>query len=160
VNYIIDGHNLIGKMAGLELGMVDDELQLVELLNRFGQHNRGMLEVYFDGAPLGQSGMQNFGRVRAHFVPQNLSADDAIRFRLKKLGKSARNWVVVSSDHSVQAAGREAQARVMLAEDFARRVGSSLQTSTGGEQAGAERSLSEQEVNEWLELFKERGKPK
>jgi hypothetical protein len=93
-------------------------------------------------------------------VPQNLSADDAIRFRLKKLGKSARNWVVVSSDHSVQAAGREAQARVMLAEDFARRVGSSLQTSTGGEQAGAERSLSEQEVNEWLELFKERGKPK
>ncbi|MFZ2095359.1 MAG: NYN domain-containing protein [Anaerolineales bacterium] len=160
MNYIIDGHNLIGKMSGLDLGMVDDELRLIELLNRFGQHNRGKVEVYFDGAPLGQAGVRNFGRVRAHFVPQRQTADEAIRLRLRKLGKSARNWVVVSSDRSVQAAGREAQARVMPAEDFAQRMQASFQVSSGDEQDSAELPLNEQEVNEWLELFSGRGKPK
>ena len=53
MNYLIDGHNLIAKIPGLSLSMPDDEERLVELLNRFGQHSRGKLEVFFDGAPPG-----------------------------------------------------------------------------------------------------------
>jgi predicted RNA-binding protein with PIN domain len=160
MNYIIDGHNLIGKMAGLDLRMADDELRLIELLNRFGQTSRGKLEVYFDGAPLGQAGVRNFGRVRAHFVPQNLTADEAIRMRLKKLGRSARNWAVVTSDRSVQIAGREVHAGVVHSEDFARKIQSSLPATAGDEQEIADQPLSEEEVNEWLAIFKERRRPK
>jgi hypothetical protein len=54
MNYIIDGHNLIAKIPGLDLSMLDDEQRLIELLNRYGQHSRGRIEVYqeiMDGAP-------------------------------------------------------------------------------------------------------------
>ena len=33
--YLIDGHNLIPKVAGLSLKAVDDEMQLIELLQEF-----------------------------------------------------------------------------------------------------------------------------
>lgn len=160
MNYIIDGHNLISKIPELSLSMLDDEQRLIELLNRYGQHNRGRIEVYFDGAPVGQAGAQNFGRVQAHFVPQSQTADDAIRRRLVRFGREARNWVVVTSDRSVQAAAREAHAGVMSAEDFAGMLQASLQASTGDAESAADQPISETEVQEWLTIFKERRKQK
>jgi predicted RNA-binding protein with PIN domain len=160
MNYMIDGHNLIGKLAELDLSMADDELRLIELLNRFGQHNRGRIEVYFDGAPVNQAGSQNFGRVRAYFVPQRQTADQAISIRLAKLGKSARNWVVVSSDHSVQAAAHEARAGVMPSEEFAKQIQTRLTAQRGEEAATTDEVLSEHEVDEWLAIFKQRGSQK
>jgi predicted RNA-binding protein with PIN domain len=156
MNYMIDGHNLIGKLAGLDLSMADDEQRLIELLNHFGQHNRGRIEVYFDGAPVNQSGSQNFGRVRAHFVPRWQTADQAISMRLAKLGKSARNWEVVTSDRSVQAAAHEARAGVTSSEEFTQRLHASLRARSGEEAAITDGTLSEQEVNEWLAIFKQR----
>jgi predicted RNA-binding protein with PIN domain len=160
MNYLIDGHNLIGKLASLDLSMADDELQLIELLNHFGQYNRGRIEVYFDGAPANQAGSQNFGRVRAHFVPQRLTADQAISTRVAKLGKSATDWVVVSSDRSVQAAAHEARAGVMPSEEFAKQIQAKLTAQSGEEAAIADEALSEHEVNEWLAIFKKRGNQK
>jgi predicted RNA-binding protein with PIN domain len=160
MNYIIDGHNLIGKTPGLNLSMPDDEQKLIELLIRFSRDSRHKLEVYFDGAPGGQAGMRNYGRVRAYFVPSSSSADDAIRLRLRRLGKSAANWMVVSSDRSVQAAAHEFHARVLSADDFARQIQAILQTAPKEEDDFAGQPLSEAEVNEWLEIFKERDKEK
>lgn len=159
MNYIIDGHNLISKIPGLDLSMLDDEQRLIELLNRYGQLSRHKIEVYFDGAPIGQAGARNFGRVRAHFVPQRQTADDAIRKRLAKLGRSARNWVVVSSDRSVQAAASEAHAGVMSAEEFTGLLQASLHAKTRNADTTPDKpiieALSEDEVNEWLTIFKE-----
>jgi predicted RNA-binding protein with PIN domain len=160
MNYMIDGHNLIGKLTSLDLGMVDDELRLIELLSRFSQHNHGNLEVYFDGAPPDQNGPQNFGRVKAHFVPRRQTADQAIIKRLSKLGKSARNWMVVTSDHSIQVAAHEAHARVMPSEEFARRMQRSLWTQSNEKASLADEPLSEQEVKEWLAIFKGKSNPK
>jgi len=169
MNYIIDGHNLISKIPGLSLSMLDDEQRLIQLLGRYEQLSRDKIEVYFDGAPVGQAGVQNFGRVQAHFVPRNLTADDAIRTRLSKFGRSAANWVVITSDRSVQSAAHEAHAQVMNAEDFARHMQTSLlpasqEGRTGGGERTPEKSinevLSEAEVNEWLTIFKERRKQK
>jgi predicted RNA-binding protein with PIN domain len=158
MNYIIDGHNLISKIPGLNLSMLDDEQRLIELLNRYGQQNRGRIEVYFDGAPVGQAGARNYGRVRAHFVPARTTADDAIRMRLARLARSAKNWVVVSSDHSVQASAREAHAQVMSAEEFTRSLEAALQASPGNAVSSPDQSPTEAEVNEWLAIFKARGK--
>jgi predicted RNA-binding protein with PIN domain len=161
MNYIIDGHNLIAKIPGLSLSMLDDEQRLIELLNRYGQQNRHKMEVYFDGAPVGQAGIRNFGRVRAHFVPLSQTADDAIRKQLVRFGREARNWVVVTSDRSVQLAGREAHAQVMTAEDFAGRLKASLeQIGHGNGENPTDQSMSEAELKEWLTIFKERGKQK
>ena len=169
MNYIIDGHNLISKIPGLSLSMLDDEQRLIELLNQYGQLSRHKIEVYFDGAPVGQAGVRNFGRVRAQFVPRHQTADDAIRTRLLRFGRAARNWVVVTSDRSVQSAAHEAHAQVMSAEDFAdllqtRMRQASLYAKTRNADTTPDKpireTLSEAEVNEWLTIFKERRKQK
>ena len=180
MNYIIDGHNLIAKIPGLSLSMPDDEDQLITLLSKYGAHEignplleragkplskragrplserAGQIEVYFDGAPPGHAGASTYGRVRAYFVQKSSSADEAILERLRRMGKSARSWVVVTSDRNVQAAAHEAHARVMSAEDFAWRLHASLQR--GGSQAGnsPDQPLSQAEVDEWLNIFKGR----
>jgi hypothetical protein len=163
MNYIIDGHNLISHIPGLDLSMPDDEQHLVALLIRFCQVGKYKVEVYFDGAPIGQAGVVNHGRVQVHFVPQRSSADNAIRKRLHSSKKVANTWVVVSSDRAVQAAAREVHAHVMRAVDFTnllltRLAGTSLNpehpTPSDGE------LLSEAEVKEWEAIFKQGRKPK
>ncbi len=154
MNYIIDGHNLIAKIPGLSLSMPDDEQRLIDLLNRFGQEKRHKLEVYFDGAPPGQSGARSYGRVRAHFVPETGIADSAIRHRLIKLGRSAADWTVVSSDRAVQAAAREQHARVVKAEDFAVLMQGVFEARLAGNYQLPDQPLSEAEINEWLAIFK------
>jgi predicted RNA-binding protein with PIN domain len=161
MNYIIDGHNLIAKVAGLSLSMLDDEQSLIKLLNRFGDQHRDKIEVYFDGAPVGQAGVRIYGRVQAHFILMSQTADDAIRKRIVRLSRAARNWVLVTSDRSVQAAGREAHARVMSAEEFAGNLQASLLQSRAGNQENTpDQPMSETELKEWLAIFKERGKQK
>jgi len=161
--YIIDGHNLISQIPGLDLTMLDDEQRLVELLILFCQPGRHKVEVYFDKAPVGQAGVTNHGRVRAHFVSQRSTADDAIRKRLKSLGRSASIWAVVSSDRSVQAAARETHAQVLSSEEFT----SLLQTRPSESSLQPERlnptvdeQLSDSEVKEWEAIFKQGRKPK
>jgi predicted RNA-binding protein with PIN domain len=155
VNYIIDGHNLIAQLPGLDLSMPDDEERLVVLLNRFGMGKPHRLEVYFDGAPAGLAGVRSYGQVKAHFVRQGQTADEAIRRRLVRLGRSAADWVVVSSDREVQAAAREAHAQAMRSVDFTRLLQASLQARLASDYEGTEKLLSEAEVDEWLKFFKE-----
>jgi hypothetical protein len=75
---------------------------------------------------------------------------------LKKLGKSARNWTVVSSDRQVQANARAAQAEVVSSDSFA---GLLKQVRNSTPKPNSDRKISSQEVDEWLKLF-ERRKPK
>ena len=101
MSYLIDGHNLIPKL-GLRLNSPDDEMQLIGILQEFCRLQRREAEVYFDGAPVGQAHTQKVGIVTAHFVRLGTTADSAIKNRLEKLGRGARNWIVVSSDREVK----------------------------------------------------------
>jgi predicted RNA-binding protein with PIN domain len=94
MRYLIDGHNLIPKLPGLSLNAIDDELRLVELLQEYCRRSRNGVEVYFDNAPPGQAGTRRYGTVSAHFIPRGRTADDAIRLRLGRLGRSGKNWTV------------------------------------------------------------------
>ena len=150
--YLIDGHNLIPKM-GLHLDSVDDELELIAILQEFCRLERKQVEVYFDGAPTSQAGTRKYGVVTAHFVPQKTTADNAIRNRLKKMGKSAKNWTVVTSDHRVQLEARNVQAEFMSSDSFA---GILKQARNAAPKSSDDRKLSRQEVEDWLKLFDER----
>lgn len=152
--YLIDGHNLIPKM-GLSLRSIDDEQDLIERLQEFCRLKNCQAEVYFDGAPAGQSGTRKLGRVNAHFIRLGHTADDAIRTRLQKMGASAKNWTVVTSDRSVQAEARAVHAGVMSSEEFARLVAETGQRS--GKSPEKPERLDDVEVEEWLEIFR-RGK--
>src|SRR5687768_12705029 len=116
--YLIDGHNLIPKL-GLHLDSIDDEMELISILQEFCRRTRKQMEVFFDGAPTPHAGTRKMGTVTAHFVQLGTTADNAIRNRVKRLGKSAKNWIVVSSDRQVQAESRAAQAEVVSSDAFA-----------------------------------------
>jgi predicted RNA-binding protein with PIN domain len=157
--YLIDGHNLIPKIPGMNLGEVDDETQLIEMLQEFCRRRRKQVEVYFDNAPAGQPRVRKFGSVTARFARAGQSADALIHAHLQRLGRSARNWTVVSSDHQVQAAARAARAKFIASEAFARELLAALVSSeTMGEalsESGTEgeSGLSSEELDEWLDLF-------
>lgn len=149
MSYLIDGHNLIPHVPGLELSELDDENRLINRLQQFCRVRRTKVEVYFDNAPTTHAGSKSFGTVRAHFVRSNTTADDAIRRRLEKLGKRAKNITVVSSDRQVQAEARGKRAKVISSADFARM----LQDAETESMQSGEMKLSESELDEWLRLF-------
>lgn len=152
--YLIDGHNLIPNV-GLSLSSMDDEMDLVSLLQAFCRIERKQVEVYFDKAPPGQDGTRKFGSVTAHFVRQGTTADAAILKHLKRLGNAARNWTVVTSDRQVQAGAQGAHAQVFSSDEFARQMSESLRV--GSTKSKADSSLTTEEVEEWLKMFRERG---
>jgi predicted RNA-binding protein with PIN domain len=92
------------------------------------------------------------GLVTAHFVRKGRTADDAIADRLKTLGRSARNWTVVSSDRRVQNDARALGASVIPSTEFARQVKSAFEEEPP---PGGETGLSPSEVEEWLDRFRE-----
>jgi len=148
--YIVDGHNLIPHV-GLRLNAIDDEMALIEMLREFCRVKKKQVEIYFDGAPPGEDRTRKFGYVTAHFVRQGRTADDAILARLRKMGKSAKNWIVVSSDREVLNSARSAQASRISSADFAKEIEDAKFAAF--ENPSEEKTLSKQEVEQWLELF-------
>jgi predicted RNA-binding protein with PIN domain len=151
--YLIDGHNLIPKL-GLRLDSMDDEEQLIPRLQEFCRLRRAQVEVFFDGALPGQAPTRKAGAVTATFVRKGSSADAAIEVRLARLGKAARNWMVVSSDRRVQGAARAAHAGVLTSEEFAREM--SKAQAIGASKPKHEATLAPGEVEEWLDIFNRR----
>ena len=149
--YLIDGHNLIPKL-GLRLDSPDDEMELVSILQEFYRQTRRPVEVYFDGAPAAQAGTRKLGTVTAHFVRLGTTADNAIRNRLHTLGKSAKNWTVISSDRQVQTEANAMGAEVISSDSFAAML---KQTRLSAPKASPERKLSDHEVDEWMRIFRE-----
>ena len=154
--FLIDGHNLIPK-TGLRLESADDEMELIEMLREFCRIEQKQAEVFFDGAPAPRAGTRKMGAVTAHFVRQGTTADNAIRSRLRALGRSARNWTVVSSDRQVQAEARAVSAEVLSSDAFAAMLNEARRTAP---KPANERKLSQQEVDDWLKLFEERSRNK
>jgi predicted RNA-binding protein with PIN domain len=141
----------------MDLGEVDDETQLIKMLQEFCRRRRKQVEVYFDNAPAGQPRARKFGLVTARFARAGLSADTLIHDHLQRLGRSARNWTVVSSDHQVQAAARAARAKAISSEAFAHELIASPGTmgeALNDSGAEGESGLSAEEVDEWLSLFR------
>lgn len=152
MGYIIDGHNLIPKIPGLNLRQMDDEMNLIQVLQAFCGLKQKNARVFFDGAPPGYHGRQPFGRVTAYFVRQGMTADEAIREHLQSLGKAAKNWQVVSSDRQVTAEARSMGAGVISSSLFARQITASGQQRPASATAQDER-LSEDEIEDWMQFF-------
>jgi predicted RNA-binding protein with PIN domain len=147
--YLIDGHNLIPKL-GLRLDSIDDEMQLVSIIQEFCRTQRRDADIYFDGAPAGQARTQKFGMVTAHFVRLGTTADNAIKSRLSNLGRAARNWIVVSSDHEVQNAAKNNHAEFISSDFFA---GQLKKAQASAPKPSSDHGLTPEEVDEWLTLF-------
>jgi predicted RNA-binding protein with PIN domain len=148
--YLVDGHNLIPKI-GLRLDSLDDEEQLISRLQEFCRLRRTQVEVFFDGALPGQASIRKTGSLISNFIQKGSSADAAIERRLARLGRSARNWSVVSSDARVQRAARAMHSAVLSSEEFALEISRVQAMSTTITKH--ETTLAPDEVEEWLDFF-------
>jgi predicted RNA-binding protein with PIN domain len=153
---LIDGHNLIPHVPGMSLSDPEDESQLIQVLQEYCRKRGRSVEVYFDRAPVGQAGEQRFGQVRAVFVREGVTADEAIMARLSGLERKARNAQVVSADRQVQQAARAVHAKVVPSQEFS----AELQTLMTEEPSldPRNRLLSDEELSAW-EAFFRRGHP-
>lgn len=156
--FIIDGHNLIPK-AGLNLADLDVENDLVKELQEFSRIRQTSIEVYFDGGLPGFPTRRKFGNVTIFFVRKGRTehdankADEAIERRLNRLGKTARNWIVVSSDQRVLAAAREVHARTLTSDEFSRFMRSAGEKHSNDFDYDVQ--LSSDDVSMWLKEFGE-----
>jgi predicted RNA-binding protein with PIN domain len=150
--YLIDGHNLIGKIPTLSLDELDDEKELIQLLQNFCQAAVKDVEVYFDHSSSGHARASVHGRVTARFVRSGETADQAIARHLKRLGNRAANWTIVSSDKQVLAAAKRARAKTISSESFSKEL--FAEQSSDGSTDSPE--ISHEEVEVWLKLFGDR----
>ena len=153
MRYIIDGHNLIPRIAGLSLKELDDEARLIQILVKYCQKNRDRVIVFFDKAAPGHQGASNYGAVSAFFVSERRKADDAIHDYLVAHRGETRNFIVVSSDRQVQQDARSFHAGILSTETFSEQLSQSL-TPTGqiAEESSAD-PLTPEEVAEWERIF-------
>jgi predicted RNA-binding protein with PIN domain len=145
--YLIDGHNLIGKMSGVSLSDIDDEMAVVQLLDIYFTRKRKKAEIFFDKANLlGQTQFRSaFLEVR--FVRQPKTADEAIVERLEKLRGNANNFIVISSDKWVMERAAQKGARVISSQEFQQIIENDQPNGK------KDRLLSQKEVEDWLDLF-------
>lgn len=151
--YLIDGHNLIPHISGINLSDLDDEIKLIQSLHIFANKRRSKIEVYFDQAHTGQSHSQNHGLLKAVFVQQESTADNAIKSRLSQLGKGARNWTVVSSDREIRVEARSCRSKVLTSPEFAKLLRDQLsEIQKEGEDTDSP-DQSNLEVDYWMDQF-------
>lgn len=156
---LIDGHNLIPKVRGLSLAMLDDEMELIQILSEYARLTRKKLDVYFDNAPINKSGTRKFGLVTAHFVREGSTADDAIIQRISKLKRRTQNTKVISSDQRVQNLAKLNGAQVISSDAFSKDIEKALSRSPGGGKPDPER-LSPTEIDHWMQIFTNSNKKK
>jgi len=117
--YLVDGHNLIGKMHTISLSDSDKEIKLIDQLQVFCYRTHKQVTVYFDRGRPTVNRPPSYGDVKVHFVRTPRTADQAIEDHLAKLAREARNWMVVSSDRQVIRSAESRGARAIKSEIFA-----------------------------------------
>jgi predicted RNA-binding protein with PIN domain len=150
VPYLIDGHNLIPWVPGLSLSDENDEAALVERLQRFAARSGRAITVYFDRAGPGPSRRPARSRVSVHFAASPETADAALIRHLTRLGRSARQWTVVSSDGEVRRAAQRAGAKTTPSRTFARLLGQERERERVEKPEPADDPES---IDQWLSEF-------
>jgi predicted RNA-binding protein with PIN domain len=150
--FLIDGHNLIGRMPDLHLDDPEDEAKLTARLRAYCVRSGKRAIVVFDhGLPGGRSRELSRGGVEVVFAPTGRAADGILRERIRR-ARDPRGLTVVTSDRQVIAAAQARGVRVMRAEEFAARLSAAHVAPAEVDQ---DVHLSAEEVDEWLRVFED-----
>jgi uncharacterized protein len=149
---IIDGHNLIPKIPGLNLKDLDDESRLIGIIQEYCRLARRSAELFFDGAPDPKTTNRKNGLVHVHFIKLGYSADDAIITWLRNNRKNIDNYMLISSDRRIQTEAHGLGFKVTSSDEFALEI-RKVFNSPARSQEIKEKPLSSREVDEWMELF-------
>ena len=154
MQWLIDGHNLIGQMPNLRLDDPHDEEKLLDYLRRYkARTGHGITVVFDSGGGYRLGGTKKQGGITVQFAPSGKTADQIIANRVRKV-KNPQAVMVVSSDRAVQRAAQQAGVRTLNAGEFAQQLYQGSDASSGPDAGSkADIKLSPDEVDEWLDLF-------
>ncbi len=160
MNYLIDGHNLIGKIKDIDLSDPDDEAKLVLRLINWAAvgKNRRVIVVFDGGVPGVQWANFSSERVRPVFVPKGKTADDwLIRFMRDEVGKDVKAFQLVTSDNQIIKQADNRRIVWIRSEDFAAAMADERESMSALGQEHVEPQsrplLKEVEVDAWLQFF-------
>lgn len=153
MHYLIDGHNLIGKLPDISLSDPDDEVQLILRLRQWTAVTpKRRVTVYFDGGiPGGRNVKLSSPQVQVVFATAGKTADALLIRRINKV-KNPPEFTLVTSDQAIIKTAVARKMKYLRSETFAEHLtetGAKRQIPTEPE----DRRLSETEVDEWLKLF-------
>jgi len=162
MHYLIDGHNLIGKMPDIQLSDPNDEVKLVLRLQEWlNGRSSQQATVIFDGRRLmgGVSNPLSSRQLTVIFSPDGIIADDLIIRRIKQV-KNIAAYTVVSSDRMVANAAQSIRMKTLSSDEFIERAGFVFdipKKKKRREVAAAPETdnpiVTDAEVAEWLDLF-------
>jgi predicted RNA-binding protein with PIN domain len=154
--FLIDGHNLIGKLPDMKLSDPNDEDKLIARLKQYVARTGKHVTVVFDPPKYSEW----FAWSDDHYDQKNLTvifaqagrtADDVIREHISHV-KDKQGLIVVTSDAAVINFARQCGVKnVRTSEQFAQELRDTLSAPTPTEKP----TLSQAELNEWLSVFKE-----
>ncbi|GAC1547368.1 MAG: NYN domain-containing protein [Herpetosiphon sp.] len=161
MHYVIDGHNLIGQMPGIELSDPDDEAKLVEVLYRWIlRHPQHRITVVFDRGSYGHPGSLRRERITPIFAFSPQDADTRLIHILQRMASCA-DVRVVTNDRRIATAARQLGGDVVAAQQFAVELRAMPRHGRkhGAAKPQREPRLSAAEVEEWLALFGDNAGP-
>jgi predicted RNA-binding protein with PIN domain len=154
MNYLIDGHNLIACLPDISLADPHDEVKLLRRLARWRWRRKNpSVTVVFDPgdfAVYGRRQARQWG-ITVRYAPYGSDADRVL-LRLIEKSRQPAQLTVVSSDRELRSAARRVGACSISAEAFASQLATPVEPE---EEPPEEESLSPEEVEAWLKLFRD-----
>lgn len=155
MQYLVDGHNVIGQSRRIRLDQPDDEAQLVAALHRWVlKHRQHEITVIFDGGVYGHPAALDQPGVRTIFAHSPQDADTRLITMIKRVVEP-RRYRVVTSDRQIVAAARARGIEVIGSAEFAATLEQppTRSTRSGSRRVRAEPKLGRAEVKQWLAEF-------
>ncbi|MCO5186279.1 MAG: NYN domain-containing protein [Anaerolineae bacterium] len=168
MNYLIDGHNLIGKLPDIKLSDPDDEAKLVLKLINWAAvgDNRRVIVVFDRGMPGIQWARFRSDHIKTVFVADGDSADNWLIQFMKREIRDPRQFTLVTSDNAIVKIARQLRIKQISSDQFGNEMSDELARLLQGDQSVADdpaplkplprenpRQLSDEEVAAWLDLF-------
>lgn len=155
--YLIDGNNLLGRVAPHELRRKSGRDELVAKLLGFQRVTRTRIHLVFDGnLEQTPTAIEVNPKFTIHFPGEGESADDVIKAMIARQ-TDRRRFFVVSSDRAIRELAKKSGLRPVTSDDFAAELKAAVKERR--KQKEMEKKVetpSALEIRLWDEVFKDK----
>ncbi len=152
--YLIDGNNLLGRIAPHELRERSGREGLVVRLLAFQRVTRARIHLVFDGNPeVTPTDIAVNPKFTVHYPGEGQSADDIIKDMIAGQA-DRRRFFVVTSDRAIRDVARKKGIETVTSDEFARELKAAIKE--GKKRRELEKRAeapTELEVDLWKEVF-------
>ena len=162
--YLVDGYNVIHLIPDLKR-LVGYDLEkarhgLLQRMAAFMAGRKGSMTVVFDGDGPHVHQSASFHKIKVIFSNAPEKADPLIKRMIDKQERN-RLLTVISSDQSIYRYARLSGVNALTSHEFLQNISTPSQKASSGAthiETKYERPMSDDEVDEWMTLFKNKSR--